>query len=271
MTAANIRSIIIPLIIGATACLMIASPARSYLTPEQSAQLLKKALAATALVIAEDENGGTRMVCTATAFERTGEITRFITAAHCVGDDDAAHERVELEKTNWYVSFDNSDRKVLLPAKVVAAGYQREGDDFAVLEVTLDHAVEPIPLAPRDPALGERVINIASPLGLGKQLFTGHVTMEHLRRPVVVRSINWKDAVLLQINVGGGSSGSSVISEDQGAIVAVLVGTISNGDTPNVVAIPIEKFKAFYAAVKAGTYKWFKRDGDKGAVSQPPR
>lgn len=233
--------------------------------------LEKRFRSATALLYAQTEDGGFKMMCTATAFEKKGKMTRFVTAAHCLAEDDTTHERVEVEKTNWFITFDEPHNKNLMEAQVVAVGYQHRGDDFAVVEVELAKDVPLIPLAASDPVLGENVSNFASPLGLGKQLFRGHVSMEALDRPVVADSINWKGATLLQMSSGPGSSGSSIVSLHQKGIVAFLVGTIQFRGSPNIVAIPVSKFRSFWTDAQAGTYKWYKPDSSGSSTGGGPR
>ncbi len=215
---------------------------------------------ATALLYGQTEDGSLRMLCTATAFERNKDVYHFVTAAHCVAEDDTAHDRVQVEPTSWYLTFDDPDRKNFFPAKVLGVGYQHRGDDFAVLEVKLDKAVPVIPISAKNAVMGEEVSNIASPLGLGKQLFRGHVSKANLDRPVVEGDINWKGATLLQMSSGPGSSGSAIVSRSQKAIVAFLVGSIGSRGSPNIVAIPVSKFSKFWTEIKAKKYKWYKDD-----------
>lgn len=236
-------------------------------------QLEKDYRQATALLYAQTEDGSLRMLCTATAFERTGKVYRFVTAAHCVADDDTAHDRVDVAPTNWFITFDDPDNKNFVSAKVLRAGYQHRGDDFAVLEVTLDKDVPTMPLAADDPSLGEDVCNFASPLGLGKQLFRGHVSMERLDRPLIQGDINWRGATLLQMSSGPGSSGSAIVSANQKGVIAFLVGVIGSRGSPNIVSIPVSKFKKFNQDVADGKYKWYKPEsdgskGDKGKVQK---
>ncbi len=213
---------------------------------------------ATALLYARvGEDGKYVMVCTTTAFEYTGLVYRFVTAAHCVGEDNVKTKHVELAPVDWFISFDERGKKEFIPAKILRAGYQSRGDDFAVLEVTLDRQIPTVPVAAKDPSLGEPVCNIASPLGLGKQLFRGHVSMEQLDRPVVDEGLNWRDTTLLQISSGPGSSGSAIVSTSQGAIVAFLVGRISNRGSSNIVSIPASKFKRFNQLVASKQYPWY--------------
>ncbi len=217
----------------------------------------------TALLFIQTLNGGLKMMCTATAFEKKGKMTRFVSAAHCVAEDNTAHGRVNVSKANWYITFDDPGKKNFLEVKIIGVGYQHRGDDFAVLEVELDQDVPTIPLADRDPSLGEEISNFASPGGLGKQLFRGHISLEKLQRPLISGDINWKGTTLIQTMVGPGSSGSSVISIRQEGIVAFIVGMMRS--SPSVVSIPVSKFKDFWTDVQAGKYKWYNPsspDGD---------
>lgn len=233
--------------------------------PELKPEVVKQnAITATALLFAQDESGNLRMLCTATAFDRKGKIYKFVSAAHCVSEDDTVHERAAVAPLTYFITFDDPDKKNFFEAKVVAAGYMHRGDDFSVLEVQLDIDVPTVPLAAADPQLDEDVINVASPLGLGKQLFRGHVSMSMLKRPVIAEDINWKGAVLLQISVGPGSSGSAAVSKYQKGICAFIVGMIGRG-SPIVVAIPVSKFKKFWTEVQQGKYKYYKPGTDIGS------
>ncbi len=233
-----------------------ADPAPGAMTP-----LEKNDVSAVVILLGQTESGGLQALCTATAFEKSGKTYKFVTAAHCVADDDVTHERVAVAQTNWYVTFDERGSKKFYPAKIVGVGYQHLGDDFAVLEVEMDREVPIIPLANADAVRGEEIVNVAAPLGLGKQLFRGHVSLDVLDRPIIEGSINWRGANLLQVSVGPGSSGSAVVSKTRGSIIAILVGNISARSSPNVVAIPISKFQKFYKEVSGKKYRYYKGDG----------
>ncbi|HTK04766.1 MAG TPA: trypsin-like peptidase domain-containing protein [Candidatus Eisenbacteria bacterium] len=235
--------------------------------PDELNQLEKDFRLASGLLYAQTDDGGFRMMCTVTAFEKKDKKYHFVTAAHCVSDDDTQHERVDVAKTNWFITFDEPGNKSLIEAKVIGVGYQHRGDDFAVLEVDLAKDVPTMPLAANDPQLGENISNFASPLGLGKQLFRGHVSMEKLDRPVIEDSINWKGATLVQMSSGPGSSGSAIVSQHQKGIVAFLVGVIGARGSQNIVTIPVGRFKKFWTEVQAGTYKWYKTDTESLAAS----
>lgn len=230
-------------------------------------QLERDFRSATALLYGQTDRGSYIMLCTATAYEKKGDVYHFVTAAHCVAEDDTEHKRVEVAPSRWFLSFeDDPDNTMFVGAKLLHAGYQHRGDDFAVLEAKISHPVPVIPLAKDDPSLAEEFSNFASPGGLGKQLFRGHVSMEKLDRPLIQGEINWKGAVLLQAQAAGGSSGSAIVSMRQNGIIAFLVGMIGGNGTPNVVAIQVSKFKKFNEMNADGKYKWYKPDSDASSI-----
>jgi len=110
----------------------------------ENTPLINKTYQSTALLYKQSEDGGMHMTCTATAFEKvkpTKDIKNgylFVTASHCVGEDDTQHERVQVVKTNFYITFDEAADKKFRPARLIAAGYQHRGDDFAIFEVDTD-------------------------------------------------------------------------------------------------------------------------------------
>lgn len=232
------------------------------LAPDDEVALTQRVFNATALLYGQTVTGGYLFICTATAFEKGGDTYRFISAAHCVGYDDTVKEQVELYPLDWFITFDDPKYKHFIPVKLVAVGYQSKGHDFAVLEGTIKKRKVPIvPLAENPAQMGESVINIAVPLGFGKQLFRGHVSLPRLRRPLIARGINWKGSILLQMGVDGGSSGSAIVSTKQEAIIGFLVARAGLGSI-NIIAIPTEKFVKFWKSSKEGTYKWYTMDED---------
>ena len=66
---------------------------------------------ATVLLYAQDEAGGMRMRCTATAIEKLKDGYTFVTAAHCGAVDDTEHRTVSPEKTFFYITEDSQKDK----------------------------------------------------------------------------------------------------------------------------------------------------------------
>jgi hypothetical protein len=216
---------------------------------------------ATVLLYAQDAQGNMNMACTATAVKKIADGYIFATASHCVSDDDTDSHRAVAQKKFFYVSSDDVDQKTFLQAKILACGYQSRGDDFALLSIKTDEKFPIVPIGVDAVSRGgEEIVNVAGPQGLGKQVFYGRITSPKVDRPVVVSDINWTGAVLLSLpGTNGGSSGSSIICMSQHAICGFLVGTI---DKTTMVAVPISRFKKFWAEVDAKTYKYFDADPD---------
>lgn len=235
--------------------LLVMVPVRAM---DHDKALVEKAKGAVALLYSQTDSGGMTMHCTATAFEKVEGGYRFVSAAHCVGNDDTQKEKAASPtNTPFYITFDEVNvTKKFYPAKVIFVGYQHRGEDFAVFEVKTTEVWPTIPLGDeRKEAEGASFINIASPLGLGKQVMYGTISNLFLDRPVVQGDINWKGTLVLQIpGVQGGSSGSALIADDQQAIVGFLVGSIGEG---TIVAIPVSRFIAVKKAVAEKKYKWY--------------
>lgn len=224
--------------------------------PTPEVPLAQRVYSAVTLLYSQDENGGMRMHCTATSYKKTADVYRFVTASHCVPG--ATDE--EQADTHFFVTSDaNEKAKNFIPAKLVKAGDKEAGDDFAIFEVTTVEKFEVIPLGDSTKLqAGAAVIDVASPLGLGKQFFTGYISAPKLDRPALdAGEVKWKNVMLIQIGGGPGSSGSTIVSVDQKAIVAFFVGVF--GADIGKICVPVSAFQAFEAKVDAGTYK--KRKG----------
>lgn len=225
--------------------------------------LASRAMRSVGLLYSQDSSGGMDMRCTVTAFDKVRGGYLFVSAAHCVGEDNKAHEKsAETENTPFFITYDERGTKTFFPAVVRGVGYQSKGDDFAIFFVESKADWPTIPLGDEGKVDVEKpettaFINVASPLGLGKQLFRGTISSVYLDRPIVQGDINWKGTMLLSTQSGPGSSGSTLISEEQEAIVGFLVGTIGGN---NVVGIPVSRFKKFQSDVKGGKYKYYKVD-----------
>jgi hypothetical protein len=244
--------------------------ARADTASDAEAAFITRYRDSVAILVEENMQGNRRQICTATAFERNGDVYRFLTAAHCVATDDEEHDTVKLknEDNRWLLTFDDakSDAQLTYRVHVAAVGYQHRQDDFAILEATIkDHVVPLVPFAANPAHRLEKVLNIAAPQGLGKQDFIGTISNEDLDRPVKSDNINWMHAYVLQIPVAGGSSGSAVVSLEQKGIVAVLVGVINAGGGTYTIAIPIARFHKFWKLAKDGKYRWYQGEADEDA------
>jgi S1-C subfamily serine protease len=215
---------------------------------------------AVGLLYLQDAEGGLRMRCTATAIDLKAGVTTFVTAAHCGCTDNAEKKQVTPERgANFYITGDDPDDKAFEKAAVVGCGYRHKGDDFMLLEVKSKKNFPTVRLG-SDPDLLDSVVNIASPLGLGKQAFLGSVASPSLERPVIEGDINWEHVVTLQMfGVNGGSSGSAVICLNQQAICAFVVGSIE-GTT--MTAMPVSRLKLLIEALKNNKYKYWVADPD---------
>lgn len=231
-----------------------------YAYGQHDKDLVEKSQKSVGLLYSQSPTGEFQMLCTATAFEKTRNGYLFISAAHCIGNDDYRRERSATGKDiPFYITFDEVNTvKKFYPAKIVFTGYQSRGEDFSVFEVLANEEWSIIPLG--DESLekeGSSFINISSPLGLGKQVLYGTISSLYLDRPLIFGDINWKGTIVLQIaGVDGGCSGSVIISESQKAIIGFLVGSVGN----TIVAIPVSKFKLVRKAVETGKYKWYQPD-----------
>lgn len=215
---------------------------------------------ATTLLYSQTDDGNMKMRCTATAIEKTAKGYRFITAAHCACEDDVEAKTVSPEKAFFYLTTDDTAKKEFLKAEIVGCGYRHAGDDFAMFQVETDKVFPVIPLGD-DPKTLESVVNVASPLGLGKQTFMGSISSATLERAVIVDDINWTHTVLMQLfGTDGGSSGSSVVCLEQKKICALVVGSINR---TSIVAIPVSRLVKFKVKLAAGTYKQWVEDPDK--------
>jgi hypothetical protein len=233
--------------------------------PPTTSEFVQRTLyPATVLLFSQNDDGGMRMRCTATAFEKTKDGYRFVTAAHCATQDgDQNKKKAKAEVAAFYISSDVEGEKDYIPVAIDGCGSRSRGDDFCIFRAKTPKTFPVVQVgSDATDVSGEPVINIASPLGLGKQAFYGRVSKPHVDRKIIYEDINWSDSILLQLpGTDGGSSGSAIICERQRAICGFLVGAI---DKTQIVAIPVSKFKKFRDLSDAGTYKYFSKDGDDG-------
>ncbi len=250
------KRLALPILVLALSFTLLAtdSPKHSDPTVDFVAHTLSPA---TVLLYSQDSSGGMKMRCTATAIQKTDSGYEFATAAHCGCKDDVEKRTVSPENTFFYVTRDEPKDKTFTKAEITGCGYRHNGDDFMLL--TIDTKSDfPIVKLGSDPVVLEQVVNVASPLGLGKQVFLGSVSSPTLDRPVVDNDINWTGVVLLQMfGTAGGSSGSSVVCLDQQAICAFVVGAA--GDS-TITAMPVSRLVTLRKSLADKTYKYWVKE-----------
>jgi Trypsin-like peptidase domain len=217
-------------------------------------QFVGRVYNAVVILYKQQEDGGMKMVCTATAYKKLDKDAgyRFVSASHCV--DGETDEEQKISK--YFITNDNQGSKTFVPVKLIEAGDRYIGDDFSIFEAKANPGTEVLPLGDSDKVVsGENVINVASPMGLGKQFFQGYVSNALLDRPPLdAGDTQWTSVMLVAIGGGPGSSGSAIVSEEQHAIIGFLVGSSGRGNIGFIV-IPVNKFKTFEASVDSGKYK----------------
>lgn len=257
---------------------LITRPPKSFLSP-----LEQKAMAATGVLMStmevmDDVTKETFIKpvgsCTATAFKRRGNTYYFITAAHCVSvagpikgdmwhEEDKDHCFVRVMPWDWFIEIFDSNNTIpfMYRAELYCVGHYGRGDDFAVFKVVLPKPIPTIPLAIWDPRVGEPVINVSAPMQFGKQLFRGYVSA-----PASPSRHISADSVLLQLPTGPGASGSSIISQSQRGIIAILTSAFYAPvedesfkiATAHIAtsALPVSKFKKFWVLSDKGKYPY---------------
>lgn len=235
--------------------LVVVSVVSMKASERERSELAKRVNGAVALLYSQDNQGGLTMFCTATVYQKVPTGYRFATAAHCVGSDQEDKAATTLHLA-FFLTFDEKDAKTFWPAVPISVGYQTKGDDFAIFEVTTVEEWTVVEIGDEhDTSVGDEVLNVSSPLGLGKQAFFGTISSARLERPTNIGKETWKGNVLVQLaGSGPGSSGSAIISVAQGKIIGFLVGGIQDRA---IVAIPASRFTKFREQVEKGKYKWY--------------
>jgi Trypsin-like peptidase domain len=195
---------------------------------------------ATVVIYRQMDNGGFNPVCTATSIAHVPDGYVFASASHCI--DPGA---------DYYVS-EGGQPVVLYPVSIVQRGNLLKGFDYAMLLVPTDHKFPLIQLG-QDPSslLGEPVVSVSAPLGMGKQVLRGFISSPHVDRPIPVHDQsgkamgNWSGGILIQMpGVNAASSGSAIICVQQQAICGIVVGVVSTPLGQETVALPISRLEA---------------------------
>lgn len=190
-----------------------------------------------ALLFHQSEDGGMTMNCTATAFDRKGEDTWFLTAAHCVTEE-GEDSKDKVTEDPLFLSSDDRDVKAYVRATLVEVGKREKGYDYAILSARLT-----LPLIALGDERKERphvdVVTVGAPTGIGKAYDKGVMSLRYIDRPLFStgQKINWAGCMLVRIQSEGGSSGSAIVSADTNTIIGVLVG----GKAGLTIAVPVSR------------------------------
>jgi hypothetical protein len=192
---------------------------------------------ATVVLYQQDEDTSAFMpICTAWAMAEVKGGYMFSTAAHCLD-----------KEGSYYVSFEENP-VVMYPIDDALRGHPEEGFDYALLWVTMGKKIPTLSLGvdPKD-VLGEPVIAVSAPLGMGKQTFQGNISNPKVDRAMYMRDektheirASWTGAILLQMpGINPASSGSALYCVNQKAICGIIVGVIATDFGHEAVALPI--------------------------------
>lgn len=188
--------------------------------------------------------------CVATAFLNKGDnVYLLVTNATCVADnDDSKKKEVKIKATNFYVSFDNNSPsadavKQFYLIKIIKVGNERQGENFAILEVKTDKPISVVPLAAQNPSSGEEISGLAvSPSGPpAMNIHRGKMGVDAEGHHYALKMDKIYPAPPPAV------PGAAIISHSQNGIVA-LIG--KDGRTGKVVTIPVDKLKTFLNKAK---------------------
>jgi S1-C subfamily serine protease len=200
-----------------------------------------------AALYAQKHDGSLQFLCSTTAVEKQEKRVLLLTALHCVEKDVA-----------YLVSFDGkqfySARVWSLPkwkanAEQHKKGYGVPEVDMAFFSIELPLDVKVIPMADdSEIKAGHPIVMVGYPLGITKISYNGIIS-GRLNRP----GDGNHGYMTMQIFGSPGSSGSSVVDQETGKIIGVLVSaTQASGGLPVIFATPASYRKYMLELDKAG-------------------
>ncbi len=150
--------------------------------------------------------------CSAGAYWAGANVTRILTAGHCV-----VNESAQYTVTRDGLNF--------VEAKVLARGWvgnDTSGGDWAVLEINGRHSVMPLGDS-STVKMGMSVFAVGFPIGGDKIATQGMVGNPRYRAP----GTPWDGYIAASLTALPGSSGTTVVNKD-GQIIGILVATAGN-------------------------------------------
>lgn len=191
---------------------------------------------ATVLLYQQLPDGTMRFSCTATAIVHQQDKYVFATASHCI-----------VKNQSPYISPDEAGaEKTFIRVKGAVCGDTKMGMDVCLLSATSKVQLPVVEIGSDPKGFGGiPIVSVASPAGIGKQVFEGSISSTHIDRPMSSSSgVNWSQAMVLQLpGTMGGSSGSAVVCTDQQAICGITVGVIATPMGQVTIAMPISRLK----------------------------
>lgn len=176
-------------------------------------------------------DGDLSFLCSATAIDRKHDKTVILTANHCVRKGvaylinfgDNRFRSLSVWKVPHYeIDEKRYPRKYNEPVTDIAL-FLMEGQDVPIVPVSTSESPRP----------GTKIAMVGFPLGVAKISYEGIIS-GHLDRP----GSDQFGYLLLQIFGAPGSSGSAVISAEDGVIIGVLVRASIGGGLPVMFATP---------------------------------
>jgi Trypsin-like peptidase domain len=175
--------------------------------------------------------------CTATAFQKTPTGFLIVTAGHCAVFHHEGPFSYDEPYADGMLSIgygDPGNDNELIPVTIKVVGNWQQGWDCAILEAVTKVNLTVIPLGDDTKLdMGDKVMSVSAPLGGGiKEYYEGFVsaTVKQIDPDIYRQIRSWGNSIFLQIGGTFGSSGASIISVDQQAIVGVFTGESRGGE-----------------------------------------
>lgn len=180
----------------------------------------------------QDANGSLQFSCSATAVEKQVKRVLLLTALHCVDKDVAYmvsfdgkqfHSARVWSLPRWKADPEKHKKGYGVPEVDMAFFSVESTLDVPVIAMTDDSGVQ----------AGHPIVMVGFPLGVTKIAYNGIIS-GRLNRPGDAMD----GYVTMQIFGSPGSSGSSVIDQETGEIIGVLVSAMQQGGLPVIFATP---------------------------------
>jgi S1-C subfamily serine protease len=200
-----------------------------------------------AALYAQKHDGSLQFLCSTTAVEKQAKRVLLLTAFHCV-DKDVAY-LVSFDGKQFYSARVWSLPKWKVDGTKHQKGYGVPDVDMAFFAIELPLDINVIPMADdREIKAGHPIVMVGYPLGVTKISYNGIIS-GRLDRP----GDAYNGYMTMQIFGSPGSSGSSVVDQETGKIIGVLVSAAQSGvGLPVIFATPASYRKYMLELDKAG-------------------